>query len=386
MKTKIGILVLALCTIIFNVQAQNRMVTSTRAMSKEISNNLDLDAVASIFGDSENLEDFERRLNDPNNRISNLDLNEDGYIDYLRVVENSSERNSLVIIQAVLGDNDFQDVATIEVERVNNGNPRVQIVGEPYIYGSNYIIEPAFVRTPLIFSFFWGPHYSVWNSPYYWNNYPRWYSHHRPYSPFKYRRHIYARINFDNKYHHTDRRNIQFSGDNYNHIRRNDYAKKYPNRDFENRHQGINNRNELNERWSNRSENYHRNDEVQRSDHRIRPNSSNSEIQNQERKRPDNTNINRSENIDNQKQNRKEIRNESNNQRINSENKSGSTLEKSTSRDERRNKYQGVTDKIKNAEGPVRSKKEVRTKQRVERKSEPAKEEDKKESETGRRR
>ncbi len=255
MKTKIGILVLALCTIFINLQAQNRTVTSTRAMSKDISNNLDLDAVASIFGDSENLEDFEHRLNDPNYRISNLDLNEDGYIDYLRVVENSSERNSLVIIQAVLGENDFQDVATIEVERVNNGNPRVQIVGEPYIYGSNYIIEPAFVRTPLIFSFFWGPRYSTWNSPYYWNNYPGWYSHYRPCSPFKYRRHIYAHINFENKYHHTDSRNIQFSGDNYKHIRRNDYAKKYPNRDFENRHEGVKNRIEIDKRRPSNLEN-----------------------------------------------------------------------------------------------------------------------------------
>jgi len=248
MKTKIVILVLALCTMFFNVQAQHRMVTTTRAMSNDISDNLDLDAVASIFGDSENLEDFEHRLNDPDNRISNLDLNEDGYIDYLRVIENSSDRNSLVVIQAVLGDNVFQDVATIEVERVQNGNPRVQIVGDPYIYGSNYIIEPAFVRTPLIFSFFWGPRYSVWNSPYYWNNYPRWYSYYRPYSPFKYRRHIYSHINYENRYHHADSRNIQFSGDNYNHIRRNDYATRYPNRAFENRHEGVKNRIELEQR------------------------------------------------------------------------------------------------------------------------------------------
>ncbi|HEY3372097.1 MAG TPA: hypothetical protein VGK10_14675, partial [Prolixibacteraceae bacterium] len=179
MKTKIGILVLALSTSFINVQAQ-RTVTTTRASSYDISDNLDLDAVASIFGDSEDLEDFEHRLNDPDNRISNLDLNEDGYIDYLRVLENSSDRNSLVVIQAVLDEDVFQDVATIEIEKTHNGNPRIQIVGDAYIYGSDYIVEPVFVSTPLIFSFFWGPRYASYHSPYYWNYYPSWYSYYRP--------------------------------------------------------------------------------------------------------------------------------------------------------------------------------------------------------------
>ena len=273
MKTKIGILVLAICTSFFNVQAQRRVVTTTRATSYDISDNLDLDAVASIFGDSENLEDFERKLNDPDNRISNLDLNKDGYIDYLRVVENSSDRNSLVVIQAVLDQDVYQDVATIEIERVNNGNPRIQIVGNDYIYGSNYIIEPVFYRTPLIFSFFWGPRYSPWNSPYYWNYYPKWYSYYRPFSPFKYRRQIYAHINFENKYRRADSRNINFSGDNYNRIRRSDFADRHPEQDFQNRHQGVTNKNGLIERRSDRSGGeYQRNNNITK----IRPDSQNS--------------------------------------------------------------------------------------------------------------
>ena len=268
MKTKIGILVLALCTSFFNVQAQRRVVTTARATSYDISDNLDLDAVASIFGESENLEEFERKLNDPDNPISNLDLNEDGYIDYLRVVENSSDRNSLVVIQAVLGDNVFQDVATIEVERVQNGNPRVQIVGDPYIYGSDYIIEPDFYHTPLIFSFFWGPRYSPWQSPYYWNYYPRWYSYYRPCSPFRYRRNIFAHIDYENHYRRADSRNIHFSGDNYSRIRRDDFANRHPERAFQNRNEGVRNRYELNERRPNSQVNRQRNTDVQRSNDR----------------------------------------------------------------------------------------------------------------------
>ncbi|MFT4735150.1 MAG: hypothetical protein ACI9DJ_000161 [Algoriphagus sp.] len=43
----------------------------------DISNNLDLQAVASTFGNSNSLADFEHRLNDPEIKISNLDLNQD---------------------------------------------------------------------------------------------------------------------------------------------------------------------------------------------------------------------------------------------------------------------------------------------------------------------
>lgn len=288
MKTKIVILVLVLCTSYFNLHAQQRVTTTTRATSYDISDNLDLEAVSSIFGESENLEDFEYRLNNPDNRISNLDLNEDGYIDYLRVVENSDDRNSVILIQAVLDQDIYQDVATIEVERVQNGNPRIQIIGDAYIYGRNYIIEPVFYRTPLIFSFFWGPRYEVWHSPYYWNYYPRWYRVYRPYSPFKYRRHIYAHIDYENRYHHSNVRIINYSNDNYYRYKRNDYANRYPDRAFEKRHQGVNNRNELIERRSDRTGNYNQSGSEHRPNTEVAPRrSSTNSTQSQQKRSSD---------------------------------------------------------------------------------------------------
>jgi hypothetical protein len=62
-------------------------VTTVTARSEDISDNLDLEAVASVFGESKDLEDFEKRLNGPDTQISNLDLNNDGEVDYLRVME-----------------------------------------------------------------------------------------------------------------------------------------------------------------------------------------------------------------------------------------------------------------------------------------------------------
>ena len=404
MKTKIGILVLALCTSFFNVQAQRRVVTTARATSYDISDNLDLDAVASIFGESENLEEFERKLNDPDNPISNLDLNEDGYIDYLRVVENSSDQNSLVVIQAVLGDNVFQDVATIEVERVQNGNPRVQIVGDPYIYGSDYIIEPDFYRTPLIFSFFWGPRYSPWQSPYYWNYYPRWYSYYRPCSPFRYRRNIFAHIDYENHYRRADSRNIHFSGDNYSRIRRDDFANRHPERAFQNRNEGVRNRYELNERRPNSQVNR----DVQRSNDRQyqrQPNSVRTErqrdvkqnsrpayqeksgsTQTQPRQYNGNSNRNRTQNNGQQIQQRSENRNQSFERRSAPEQRSVSTPQRSTQRVESPQRSSAPREKSGSVTRQSRPNREVRQNQRNTQKSESTKKEDKKENENGRRR
>jgi hypothetical protein len=275
MKTKIGILVLALGISYFNVQAQRRVTTTTRATSYDISDNLDLDAVSSIFGESKDLEDFEYRLNDPENRISNLDLNNDGYVDYLRVLETTDDRNSLVVIQAVLDKDLFQDVATIEIERVPDGRHRIQVVGDSWIYGPNYIVEPIYVRTPLIFSFFWGPRYAVYHSPYYWGYYPRWYHRCKPYPVFRYHRHVHFHVNRHNTYHRINERHFHFSNDKYNHIRRNDFATRYPDRSFQNRHRDVSNRNELVQRRSNRSEDFKRNDQGQRSSDRVHSESQN---------------------------------------------------------------------------------------------------------------
>jgi len=408
MKTKIGILVLALSTSFFSVQAQRRVVTTARATSYDISDNLDLDAVASIFGDSENLEDFERRLNDPNSRISNLDLNQDGYIDYLRVLENSSDRNSLVVVQAVLDKDVYQDVASIEIERLSNNNHRIQIVGDSYIYGSNYIIEPVFVRTPIIFSFFWGPRYSPWQSPYYWNYYPRWYSYYRPYSPFKYHKHIHVHINRYNTYNRVNDRHIHFSGDNYSHIRRNDYATRYPDRAFNNRHQGVSNRNELIERRPSNTVNRQENNDVKRAYNNEYQNNRKSDAGRNERQRDVNNNRgseykeksgqtqpreynressrNRPENNDRQIQQKKDTRNESYDKRPTPERRSVATPERSTKRVESPQRNTAPKEKSGSVSNRSRSNSEVKQSSRSVQQSEPRKKDEKKESDNNRRR
>jgi hypothetical protein len=243
MKTKIIILILALATIFLNAEAYNRV--KVKAANYDISDNLDLEAVASLFGDSEDLNDFERRLNDPRNEISNLDLNEDRYIDYLRVVEFANEETRFVTIQAVLGDDIFQDVATIELERDGNNNYSMIIVGNHFIYGADYFIRPVYVYRPTIFDYFFGVHYHPWHSPYYWGYYPTYYTYRAPCHINLYRKHIHHHINRHHHYEYLSHRNHHHSYDYYSNHGRNDYGSRHPEKSFEKRNEGAKNRNDI---------------------------------------------------------------------------------------------------------------------------------------------
>ena len=125
--------------------------TTVTANSSDISDNLDLRAVATIFGDAADLEDFERRLNDPKAQISNLDLNNDNYVDYLRVIESVEGSAHIIVIQAVLDKDIYQDVASIEVERDNNNNVQVQVVCMVQIISTN-----LFMYTDQLFTLLFG--------------------------------------------------------------------------------------------------------------------------------------------------------------------------------------------------------------------------------------
>ncbi len=239
MKTRLTALFLGLLlTAGLSVYA-DQTITVT-ANDSDISANLDLKAVATIFGEAANLEDFEKELNDPEARISNLDLNGDGEVDYIRVIETEKDNNHLVVLQAVLAKDIYQDVASIFVEKdPATQQVTVQIVGDDYIYGANYVIEPVYVTVPIIYDWFWGPHWIAWHSPYYWGYYPHYWHPYHCWSMHDYWHHIYA-------YHHhhpyCSYRYRPAPPPHYHdmprpHSRR-DYAMRHPERSFTSRNAG----------------------------------------------------------------------------------------------------------------------------------------------------
>lgn len=232
----------------FAMSAWAQDVTTVNAASAEISDNLDLRAVASIFGDAANLEDFERKLNDPDLQISNLDLNDDNRVDYLRVIESVEGNTHLIVLQSVLGQDVYQDVATIEVERDRNNNVQIQVVGDVYMYGPNYIYEPVYVTRPVIFSNFWMAHYRPYCSTWYWGYYPTYYYAWNPYPVFRYRRNVHVHINVHNHYNYVNVRRSDRAVAMYKTKRSDGYAQIHPTRSFQQRHSNVANRYELDQR------------------------------------------------------------------------------------------------------------------------------------------
>jgi hypothetical protein len=221
--------------------------TTVSAYNAEISDNLDLRAVASIFGDSRDLADFERRLNNPEIQISNLDLNNDNQVDYLRVIETVEGNTHLIVIQSVLGRDTYQDVATVEVERDRNNKVQVQVVGDVYMYGPNYIYEPVYAYTPVIYTSFWIGNYRPYCSSWYWGYYPSYYYAWSPWPIFRYRNHIGITINLHHHYNYVNYRRCGVVYNNYYRggRRGNGYEVRYPNRSFQHRNSGYANRYEL---------------------------------------------------------------------------------------------------------------------------------------------
>lgn len=222
--------------------------TTVYAKNSDISDNLDLRAVASIFGESANLQDFERRLNDPKYQISNLDLNGDDQVDYLRVIESVESRTHVVIIQAVLDRDVFQDIATIDVERDNYNQVNVQVVGNSYLYGANYIYEPVYSVAPVIYTSFWITNYRPYISTWTWGYYPSYYYAWRPYPIYRYRNNINVCINVNNHYNYVNYRRSSRAPVLYESRRAYGYEKMRPNNSFAQRHSNVNNRYELDQR------------------------------------------------------------------------------------------------------------------------------------------
>ena len=232
MKRLVIILLLSIVNYQLSTVFDDETVTVT-ATSSDISENLDLKTVATLFGQAKDLEQFEQLLNNPDSAFSNLDLNGDGEVDYLRVIETADNNRHLVVVQAVLAKDIYQDVASIFVEKDEKDQITVQVVGDEYIYGENYIIEPVYIYRPVIYDWFWGPSWVCWHSPYYWGYYPHWWHPYHCIDPFLYWDHCYW-----HHYHHPicSYRTVHHHHPHYrpmhDRVRRNDFAQRHPDRSF----------------------------------------------------------------------------------------------------------------------------------------------------------
>ena len=241
---KLTTLLMALMLMSTALWAEETITVS--ANSTDISEGLDLKVVAKLFAEAKNLEEFENMLNNPDSAFCNLDLNGDGQVDYLRVVETGEGNKRLIVLQAILAKDIYQDVASIYVEKDDNNEVSVQVVGDEYVYGTNYIIEPVYVYRPYIYDWFWGSSWYAWHSPWYWGYYPSWWYVHRCWAHDWYWRHCYA---FHHHHHWCSFRPGHHVHHGYHELHhgvtRRDYATTHPERSFSQRNSGMTNAREI---------------------------------------------------------------------------------------------------------------------------------------------
>ena len=192
--------------------------TTTRAQQADSTglpgDNFDLQGALEMFKKASSPEEFEKLINSQDNNVNNLDLNGDGEIDYVRVIDKAQKELHAFILQVPISETESQDIAVIELEKTGNQTAVVQIIGDEDIYGEETIAEPADEGDQAFFSddthaalakggpnpgydhagtrvivnvwfwpsvrFIYAPGYTVGYSPWKWRHYPVWW---RPWRP-----------------------------------------------------------------------------------------------------------------------------------------------------------------------------------------------------------
>lgn len=169
--------------------------------------NFSLEGALALFKKSTSLEDFEKMLNQEENNVNNLDLNNDGNIDYINVDDIKENDTHVIVLSTFLNEIEKQDIATIGIEKTAKEEATLQIEGDQELYAENSIVEPFDTKDSLEKSnsgpnvdrvstqrisvnvwfwlsvrFLYSPSYVVWISPHRWNLYPRWW---KPWRPFR---------------------------------------------------------------------------------------------------------------------------------------------------------------------------------------------------------
>ncbi|MBK9274884.1 MAG: hypothetical protein IPM49_10130 [Flavobacteriales bacterium] len=168
-----------------------------------------LQGALELFKDNIELEVFEKVLNMEDNEVNNLDLNNDGQVDYVRV-EALREGDAVVVtLRVPVSATEDQDVAVIEIEKVGPDSAILQIRGDEDLYPEGTIVEPfaevegaakegkgpsapALVHMQVVVNvwgwrpvpFCFSPRFSPFSSEWAWGNYPPWW---RPWRPHPWR-------------------------------------------------------------------------------------------------------------------------------------------------------------------------------------------------------
>ena len=188
--------------------------TTTSATAQQDStglpgDNFSLQGALEMFKQASSIEEFEKLINSSDKNINNLDLNADGDVDYIKVIDQAGNNVHAFVLQVAVSETENQDIAVIELEKTGDTTAMLQIIGDEDIYGEQMIVEASdegdeadddngskgsgpsadyFESSRIVVNvFYWPsvrfvyrPAYVPWASPWRWRHYPGWW---RPWRP-----------------------------------------------------------------------------------------------------------------------------------------------------------------------------------------------------------
>ncbi|MGQ9896974.1 MAG: hypothetical protein ACUVR8_05400 [Acidobacteriota bacterium] len=163
------------------VSAPPAKPSTVAATSNVPGQGLDLQALIGLTKQAKDAESLERLLNQPGS-INNLDLDEDGQVDYIRVQEYGGGSTKNFSFVALLKNGQEQEVANLVIEQTP-GQPEanVQVQGHPAVYGPNVYYSAVLpIATALFLAWALTPRPAFYVSPYGFGAFPTYY---RPYAP-----------------------------------------------------------------------------------------------------------------------------------------------------------------------------------------------------------
>jgi len=157
------------------VGCNNRPQQNNVSISANTSADFDVNKLGDIVKTSTDPQVLEKAINDPNNKINNLDLDKDGKIDYVKVTEPG--KNQLAVVDDV-SPNQSVTVASINVTpTTDNSSADLNIQGNPTYVGDNYMYHSHFgLGDFLLLSYLMRPH-AYYMPMYHYGSYPSYYTH-----------------------------------------------------------------------------------------------------------------------------------------------------------------------------------------------------------------
>ncbi|NPA25583.1 MAG: hypothetical protein GXO34_07140 [Deltaproteobacteria bacterium] len=155
---------------------------------------LDLSAIGSLLKKAKDAAELERLLNDPATGINNLDLNEDGKVDFIKVTEfgEGETRGFSLTVEPEKGE--VQEVATITIEKAGD-KANVEVRGNEQIYGPQHIYHNSFGLTDMLLLYWLFRPHPFYMSPWGYGHYPSYYHTYAPVSPRQYQRRVASHRN-----------------------------------------------------------------------------------------------------------------------------------------------------------------------------------------------